>query len=81
MSNEMPDDGSLPPGPFVEVIMRGFVGKPIHSRAIFDAEKLFNHPDIVEIVQNACVEAVKATLLGAMEGNIFLMKTKPEGDR
>ena len=55
MSNEMPDDGSLPPGPFVEVIIRGFVGKPIHSRAIFDAEKLFNHPDIVEIVPNACV--------------------------
>ena len=80
MNNEMPDDGSLPAGPFVEVIMRGFVGKPIHSRAIFDAEKLFGHPQIVEIVQDACVQVVKATLVGAVEGNIFLLKAKPEGD-
>ena len=81
MSNEMPDDGSLPNGPFVEVIMRGFVGKPIHSRAIFDAEKLFNHPMIVETIQNAIKETVKAALLAAMEGNVFLLKVKPEGDR
>ena len=25
----MPTDGTLPEGPFVQIIMRGFVGKPV----------------------------------------------------
>ena len=77
----MPTDGTLPEGPFVQIIMRGFVGKPVYSTAVFDGEKLFHHPHIVEIIQNGVEEVVKATLLAAMEGNIWLLKVKPEGDR
>ena len=77
----IPTDGTLPEGPFVQVIVRGFVGKPVYTTAVFDAEKLFGHPQIVEIIQNGVKEAVKATLLGAMDANIFLLKVKPEGDQ
>ena len=81
MSDLMPTDGTLPEGPFIQIIMRGFVGQPVYSTAVFDAEKLFGHPQTVEIIQNGVEETVKAVLLAAMAGNIWLLKVKPEGDR
>ena len=78
---ELLDDGSLPKLPFIRIIMKGFVGEPIATTAVFDVDKLFNHPQIVEIVQDAMVQSVKELLITAMEGNIWLLKNKPEGDR
>ena len=69
--------------PFIQIIMKGFVGQPMAVRAEFSPEELFKAVDAPAIILNAMKECVRAILTQAAEADIFLFKAAilPEKDR
>ena len=58
--------------PFIQIVMKGFVGKPMAVRAEFSPEELFNSADGPAIVLQAMKNCVGAILTQAAEADIFL---------
>ena len=69
--------------PFIQIIIKGFVGQPMAVRAEFSPEELFKAADAPAIVLDGMKNCVRAILTQAAEANIFLFKDAilPEKDR
>ena len=71
-------DGELKNGgnvPFIQIVMKGFIGPPMAVRAEFDPEALYKAVDAPAIILQAMKGAVQAILTQAAEADIFMLKT------
>jgi hypothetical protein len=74
----MPKEGELKLGgnvPFIQIVMKGFVGQPMAVRAEFSPEELFKSPDAAGVVMQAMKQCVRQILEQAAEADIFMFKT------
>lgn len=81
MSSEPTQGGELKNGPtvpFIQIVMKGFVGQPVAARVEFSPQELFDAPDAGAIIRDAYRNCIMACLRAADQANIWLLKDAME---